>query len=995
MLKKISVFFILFVLLIQVNLWADSAGRIKGVVIDSKTGGSLPGANVYLEGTSIGTAADLRGEYTILKVTPGKYKVIAKYIGYEEKIYNIEILSNQTLNLNIELNYMVLKGKEVVVTAQAKGQMNAINQQISSRSVTNIVASDRIKEVPDVNAAESIGRLPGVSLKRSGGEGNKVVVRGLSPQYTIVEVEGVRLTGVDLDRSVGLSIISSEMLEGIELSKSLTPDKDADAIGGIVNLRLKEAKEGLHYSILSLGAYNDLETSFNNYKISGSVSNRFFNNKLGALLNLGQEQVNRSSDRFSASYSKNIAETNDLYTTSATVTENKRLRRRKHGSLMLDFKTDFVKVKFNNFYSQMENENESRNNKFRFNQDDFRFETSKSQPLESIRSHSLNNTFNIFNTELKLDFSYSNTKLDINRDNYNFEDDHVLGNNSSIAESSKLFAQPSSLIDEFFDITSGRKSILMDNVRSDIERRDKTRTINLNWKIPYTLPLNISGNFKIGGKYVKKKRTSDTENRQLYYWGGIGIGRVTEIYDKAFPDFIPKQELDITNAEGLPGANFIDEDYDYGEILNGRYELGWSADLDYLEFVHDSLRAWKGDDFYLRQGVESARDDYSNSEELTAGYIMAEINLGNRIMILPGVRYEKMHTKYDGKYILEDPFNPLGIGFEEDVSSTRNNEHWFPSINMKIKMSAWSNIRVAAYKSTSRPSYMLLSPSLISDNNKSKLRVYNPYLKPSLADNYDLGFSIFSSKVGLFTINGFYKEISDLVYRLPVYNPEYFDDLEGAPESLIESLEAPRKLYHDDLIKPAGTSMNNMPINNPNKAYFHGFEVSLQTNFWYLPGLLKGIVADINYSMILSETRYPYIGFIEGVDTSGFFPRPINIPVYETRKGRMIDQPASLLNVRIGWDYKGFSSRLSFRYQGETNSGIDPIHSLLDRKTDELFRIDFQLKQKITKNLSFTMDLANLNQFVDDAHLEAQNYIMPVSSEFYGFTSQFGLRYEF
>ncbi len=975
-------------------LEAALVGKIVGKVTDIDTGEELPGANVYIEGTSIGAATNLRGEYVILRVPPGTYLLKARYIGYEEKSFEVRVGQDQTTKLDIELKYMVLPGEEVVVTAQAEGQMKAINQQLSARSIKNIVASDRIKEVPDVNAAESIGRLPGVSLQRSGGEGNKIVVRGLSPQYTIVEVDGVRLTGVDLDRSVGLSIFSSEMLEAIELSKSLTPDKDADAIGGVVNLRLREADEGFRYSVLTLGAYNNLETSFNNYKFSGSVSNRFYDNKLGVLLNLGQEQVNRSSDQFSATYAKNIAETDELYTTSATVSERLRVRQRTHGSLLLDYKTDFMKMKLNNFYSRMKNDNETRDNLFRFNDNDFRFEIQDSEPIESIQSHSLHSTFNLFNTELNFDLSYSDTKLKNNVDRYNFEDDFVLGG-SSIAESKKLFAQPSTLIDEYFDISSGMKSILMDNVRTPINRRDKTQTYNLNWKLPYTLLQDFSGHIKIGAKYVKKERSSDTENRQLYYWGGIGIGRVNEIYAVAFPDFITKQELGLTNAEGLPGANFIDDDYDYGEILNGRYELGWSADLDYLKFVHDSLYSWKGDDFYLRQGVESAEDDYSNTEELTAGYIMAEINIGKRIMLLPGVRYEHMQTEYNGKYILENPFNPLGIAFEEDVATTRDNAHWFPSINMKIGINDWSDIRAAAYRSASRPDYNLLSPSLISNNIKTELTAYNPYLKPSLATNFDLGFSIFSNKVGLFTIHGFYKEISDLIYRLPIYQPEYFDNLEGAPESLIESLKAPRKLYHDDLILDAGSSINNMPINNPNKAYYRGFEVSLQTHFWYLPGLLNGLVADINFSMIWSETQYPYIGFVAGVDTSGFFPRPISIPVYKTRKGRMIDQPATLFNVRIGWDYKRFSSRLSFRYQGETNAAIDPLHSLLDRKTDALFRVDLQLKQKITENLSFTMDLANLNEFVDDSHLEALQYILPTSSEFYGFTSQFGLRYEY
>ncbi len=992
--RKVVLLIMLFTLLGNVILWAGITGRIKGVVKDVATGDILPGANIYIAGTNIGTASDLHGNYSIENIQPGRYALKARYIGYKEVEIQVNIITGQTLKLDIEMQYITLEGSEVVVTAQAEGQMKAINQQLSARSITNIVASDRIREVPDVNAAESIGRLPGVSLQRSGGEGNKIVVRGLSPKYTAVEVEGVRLEGVDLDRSVGLSIISSDMLEGIELSKSLTPDKNADAIGGVVNLRLREAETGFHYNVLALGAYNNLETSFNNYKFSGTVSNRFYQNKLGFLLNLGQEKITRSSDQFSASYEKNIATTEELRTTSANVSERIRLRQRTHASLLLDYKTDFMKIKLNNFYSRMKNKNETRDNIFRFNDNDFRFEIEASEPIESIQSHSLHNVFNLFNTEFNLDFSYSDTKLKNNVDRYNFEDDQVL-HGSSIAESEKLFTRPSTLIDKYFDISSGRQSILMDNVRPTIKREDKTQTYNFSWKIPFSLTRNFSGHLQVGAKYGKKDRLSDMESLQLYYWGGIGIGRVQEIYAKAFPGFITKEQLGITNAEGLVGANFIDPDYDYGNILNGRYKLGWSADLDYLKFVHDSLKSWKGGQFYWKQGVESARDDYSNTEELTAGYIMAEINLGKRILLLPGVRYEDMQTEYNGKYILENPFNPFGIAWVKDVKSTRSNAHWFPSINMKIKTTDWSDFRAAAYKSTSHPDYILLSPSLISNETKTSITAYNPYLKPALAANYDLGFSVFSNKVGLFTINGFYKEISDLIYRLPIYQPQYFEKLQDAPESLIESLEAPRKLYDKDLILKSGTSMNNIPINNPNKAFYRGFEIGLQTNFWYLPGLLKGLVADINFTMIWSETQYPYIGFVAGVDTSGFFPKPISIPVYKTRKGNMIDQPATLFNARIGWDYKGFSSRLSFRYQGETNAAIDPLHSLLDRKADDLFRIDLQLKQKITKNLSFTIDLANLNEGIDDSHLAAKQYILPASSEFYGFTSQFGLRYEY
>ena len=374
---------------------------------------------------------------------------------------------------------------------------------------------------------------------------------------------------------------------------------------------------------------------------------------------------------------------------------------------------------------------------------------------------------------------------------------------------------------------------------------------------------------------------------------------------------------------------------------------------------------------------------------------MAEINIGEKIMILPGVRFENMNTTYSGKYLLEDGFDPDGLKWDKDVTATRTNAHLFPSINMKIELNNWCDIRAAAYKSASRPDYRFLSPSMTSNDDLTSLTSFNPYLRPSLANNFDLGLSLYSNKLGLFTINVFYKEIDDLIYRLPRYQPEYFDILEGAPESLIASLFAPRDLYDDNLFKSAGTSNNNIPINNPNTAYFKGFELSWQTNFWYLPGVLKGLVLDLNYSLISSVTRFPYLDIVTTWDDSGFIPIPVETPVYQTREARMLDQPASLFNARIGFDYKGLSSRLSFRYQGETIASLDPIHSLLDQKTGDIFRIDFTLKQQITEAISFSVDVANITQFIDNSYLEARGYIMPRANEYYGLTAQAGFRYEF
>lgn len=153
-----------------------------------------------------------------------------------------------------------IQGKAIEVTAQAKGQMDAINKQLKAKSIKHIVSSDKIQELPDANAAEAVSRVPGVSIKREGGEGNKVVIRGLSPKYNKITVNGANLASTSSsNRSTDISMISQYMLDEIEVVKAGTPDLEADVLGGTVNFKLKKAPPGFHGNLITQGIYNDLE----------------------------------------------------------------------------------------------------------------------------------------------------------------------------------------------------------------------------------------------------------------------------------------------------------------------------------------------------------------------------------------------------------------------------------------------------------------------------------------------------------------------------------------------------------------------------------------------------------------------------------------------------------------------------------------------------------------------------------------------------------------
>ncbi|MEP1306275.1 MAG: carboxypeptidase-like regulatory domain-containing protein, partial [Balneola sp.] len=188
-----------------------------GTIKDSTSSEVIFGANIFILDLFRGTATGENGSYSINNIPTGNYQIRFSYIGYIQKIINVEIEPNTRKEFNIKLQPEIYEGEEITVLAQAAGQVAAIKQQLESNTIVNVVSKERLSELPDQNAAESVARLPGVSVQRDAGEASKVVVRGLSPRFNSITVNGIRLPGSGDDRSVDLSLVPSEILDGIEV----------------------------------------------------------------------------------------------------------------------------------------------------------------------------------------------------------------------------------------------------------------------------------------------------------------------------------------------------------------------------------------------------------------------------------------------------------------------------------------------------------------------------------------------------------------------------------------------------------------------------------------------------------------------------------------------------------------------------------------------------------------------------------------------------------
>ncbi|MEN8156887.1 MAG: TonB-dependent receptor [Bacteroidota bacterium] len=979
---------------------AQSTGILKGSVTDMTTGETLIGANVVLAGTSIGTIADLEGNYTLRNLPSGTNRIIISYIGYQSDTLTVQIAGNRSSELNISLSPGSVAMEEVVITMQAKGQYAAINQQISSSKIKNVVASDKIKEVPDVNAAEAIGRLPGVSIQRSNGEGDRVVIRGLSPKYNVITVDGVRLPpDGSWDRSTGLSFLSADMLDGIEVSKSLTADMDADALGGTVNLKLREAAEGFHFNLKALGAYSDMANSFSDYNLTGSVSNRFLNNRLGILLLANTENRARNSDNMSAGYSIPEPSTTDsgaynIYTDNAYLTEHIGMVRRTGGTLMLDYKTENWTIKFKNILNLQNSDNLDRSNKYDFVWEDELTQTvSESFWKKTVRSHTLSNSFTFWNTDLDIDATYVSVKSQGTMFGSLYADKDAAQSDTAFSFHNRLYRNPADLISQVL-VDSMHQASLVILGAGDQGVTDENIILKGDWKIPVRLGDWGAGHVKVGGKYHQTRRKSDRDWSAVDFRHGLGGNPRDAVY-REFPEMITAGELPgYRDVDGIPAINFIDEDYDWGEFMDGQYTsaMGWTIDHQKAKEVHKKL--YTDYNLYYFRNTTAFDQDYEVTETLAAWYIMAELNfLNNRLMLLPGVRFEQKRSDFTSNKIVL-ALTPMGYSQIEPVQSERLNSHLFPSINAKFKLNESSQLQGAVYKSATRPSFMDITPMAIIPEQTGWFTKQNPQMEPAVAWNFDLGYAYYTNKIGLLTINGFYKQIDGLTSYLG-YEPFKLENIIGLPEDISQHLIGPE--YFEGIFTGDPTIYSSMPFNSGFSATVKGIEFSLQTNFRYLPGPLSGIVLDVNATLLTSNRKHDYLK-IEGVATDTIFGVPVyeNFYLYDNREAKFVDQPNFLFNVRVGYEYKGFSSHLSFRYQKNTLSWVDTRWSLRDSYIDDIFQVDFAVRQKITKHISFTANLQNINKFMDERFMDAGGaYILPTSRQYYGRSIQAGVSYTF
>lgn len=958
--RKTHILFFICSLLISFQAIGQT-GTIKGKIIDSED--VLVGATISLQNNkSKGANSDLSGEFTIIGVPIGTQNLVASYLGYETKIIEVDVKEGGLTEILIEMTAGVVEGAEVVITGQKRGQTQAINQQLASDNIANIVSSDRIQELPDVNAAEAIGRLPGVALTRSGGEGQKVVIRGMAPKFSAITVNGVRLpSNSATDRSVDLSLISPELLDAIEVFKSPLPDMDAEATGGTVNLRIRKAPEKFHVLAKGLYGYNAQANEFKDYKGVLQMSNRFLKNKLGVIAQGSLERFNRSADFLSNSWrSGPLDSTTNLVPiigTGLTFQDRQEIRKRYNGSLSVDYDLSARhSLTLFGLFSQTNNDFFSISEAYSPVNNSLNYTGIGQEGEKILYQGTLSGDHNL--DFMKIDWSLSSSES-IGRTPYNYE---IRFNDSeNTFTDTEIGNQAFTFYDAANPSVPGTNLVGGEHISTDNAENSVTALVN--FTVPFKLGKKITADLKFGGKYyqIDRERDYDILSENFYYLGGIFTANAVAEYERegGALTYLPTNSSLIGMPSFFssgPAPEFVTET---GENVTLR------ANLD-----PNLVRAWyESQKDILSNNRNSIVNRYMVNESITAGYAMIRFKVGDKLTVIPGFRYELSDNEY--KAGVSTVNGRYGVnGTYTDTTTFQNYDEFLPHLHIKFQPMDWFDIRASYAQTLARPDFAWITPRTRINQTQASMVSGNPELEHSKTTQYDVQLSAYKGTLGLITIGGFYKDVKNLFFPWVINLTDEETALQyGWPDYKGYEL----------------STYDNLPESNN-----YGFEVDVQSYLSFLPKPFNNFVLNANYSRLYSNTK----AFFTLAETRLVIVRPPTFETTyttETRDVEMLSMSPHIVHLSLGYDVNKFSARISAIFQGTKASGYSRIPSR-DNFTQKFWRLDAAIKQGIGENWNIFLNLNNLTNQQDINFTRNDTYLTRIQT--YGFTGTMGLQFK-
>lgn len=693
---------------------------------------------------------------------------------------------------------------EIIVTGRRLADRAALAAKRAADGQMDQIKSDDVGKLPDQNVAEAVGRLPGVSVDNDQGEGRYLTIRGVSPDMLNVTLNGATAAAPEPEsRQVKLDDIPSGLIGAVTVVKTLTPDRDANAIAGQVDIETVTAfdKGRPFANVRAAYGYNDINDA-NPYEGDASIGRIFGkNDQFGAVFALNHSSRTLGSQNFQSGASWEEVNGFDV-PLEQTLRMYNTTRKRTGAVANFDWHpTDNARTFLRFLYSVYDDTEKRPGFTLALDEDEITDQSASTgsfmaaESERALRSRtektntltgSIGGDFDFGENWLGVEATYTRAeKNDPNRDEWIFIAEDITGSYDLGGDKFK-FTPDASAYDpsnfEFDEIGYENREAVENLFQAKIDYR-------------HAISFGDDSSIKVGAKIISREKSSD-ENAMIY-----------DGYDGS--------DLTLDMFLGEPIDSIFDGDYRFGATVNSDAANAFfmanqgDFELDEEASVGDSLAA-----------------DYLINETITAAYFMTTLKSGDWTVI-PGVRFEHTKSDYSAKAVLET-LALSEINKDYDSFGDQNYSDWFPGVNVRYDVAENLVLRGAVTRAIGRANYEQLAPTAVVNTSDNEVELGNPNLKPRYSTNFDAAIEYYLGNKGIISAAIFHKEITN-----PIYSATTEETGVYAGQDLVDA----------EVTRPV----------NADEATVTGLEMNAQYELSFLPVPLDGLSASGSLTLVDSE----------------------------------------------------------------------------------------------------------------------------------------------
>jgi TonB-dependent receptor len=916
----------------------------------------LVGARVEVQPLGQTAITDAQGQFTMADLPPGKYTLTVSYVGFKVFSKEVTIASGGTANVDAELQVESVNDQVIVRGERERGEVEAINREMTADNIVQVLPSEVITSLPNTNIADAVGRLPSVSLERDEGEGKYVQIRGTEPRLTNLTLDGVHVPSPESVRQVKLDAIPADLVDSVEINKTLSPSQEGDAIGGSVNLVTKKATNQPYYSLEGLGGYTPVGLAGRLTQVDGTVGRRFGREKrLGLLIGGSYDYNQRGTDDIEPSpgvnpinaAGPNTPQTGTFSGPNSMDVREYTFYRHRYGFVgSADYKLGqgslvYLRGLFSHFLDYGEDWIYTPN------------VGTFTSPTTTANDGTLNYSHVVRRPQQRIFNVIAGANHSLGKTLITYES--ALGQGRSRGGFySANFSGPA-------PVTDANGNVLIPGAQFTLDTSNPFTPKFIQVNATPSTNMFDPANYVLGGPNFHFFRTLSmgTDNHILErdLTGSISVTRQYTLNSHFGAWEMGFKIRDAHKSQGfheptfdtaVPGASLAPLTSFVGSTTNpnpwyyfGTYKLLPFSNFDKLLSYFNANRSLftEATDF---EHLIADSNGYHSIERVIAGYVQNTITVGH-FKVLGGLRIEGTQGSFVGTIANFDASGKF-------ISDTP----------VQYNINGSTNIRAAYGRGIARPNFSDLPPFQLVEQNRNRVTVGNPALKPTHANDYDLLFEHYLKSVGIIEAGWFYKALSDPIFQIQTNLPNTDPKFPGFQQR--------------------------QPING-RSAYITGIEFAWQQHFNFLPGLLSGAGVSANYSYTTSQAKFP-------IDPN-------------TGKPTRLDTPALLRQAPNNWNFdttydKGpISARLGlthndrniffYNFQDGADGGIRGPNG--DVYYYPHTQVDAQVSYRLPHGhgVHAIVSMLNLNNEVFGFYQGSEQF--PIQREYYSRTISAGLRW--